>query len=131
MSTQPSSDPTVLVAIIATVFGTTLPWPFKAIMRMLRGTPEREAAAAELDAKRDGEMIQRLLDRAHDVESMLEVLRKALDKNLVRENSIVTAAELLLGMVELIPNPTPAMKAMRLRAIEILAMARRINGNPS
>lgn len=124
--TQP--DTTIAAAIIGVAFGTTLPWPLKGVWRLIRGAPEREAAAAELDAKRDGDMIQRLLDRAHDVEAMLEVLRKALDKNLVRENSIVTAAELLLGIVELIDKPTPAMKSMRLRAMEILTMARRING---
>lgn len=121
-------DPTIVGAGIGVVFGTALPWPFKALWRILRGTPEREATAAEVAAERDGDMIQRLLDRSHEVETMLEVLRKALDKNLVRENSVVTAAELLLGIVELIDKPTPAMKAMRIRAIEILALARQING---
>jgi hypothetical protein len=124
----PIDDPAVIGALIGVAFGTALPWPLKTLWRILRGSPEREAAAAEADAKRDGEMIQRLLDRAHDVETMLEVLRKALDKNLVRENAVVTAAELLLGIVELIDKPTLAMKTMRLRAIEILALARRMNG---
>jgi len=119
---------TIGAAIIGVIFGTTLPWPLKGVWRLLRGSPEREAAAAETAAERDGDMIQRLLDRCHEVETMLEVLRKVLDKNLVRENSIVTAAELLLGMVELIDKPTIGMKAMRLRAIEILTLARRING---
>jgi len=123
-----ATDPTIVGAAIGVVFGTALPWPFKAVWRFLRGYPEREAAAAEAAAERDGDMIQRLLDRNHDVETMLEVLRRALDKNLVRENSVVTAAELLLGIVELIEKPTAAMKIMRLRAIEILELARRING---
>lgn len=122
------TDPVIGGAAVGVVFGATIPWPLKALWRLLRGSPEREATAAEHAAERDGDMIQRLLDRAHDVESMLEVLRKALDKNLVRENAVVTAAELLLGIVELIERPTPAMKTMRLRAIEILALARRING---
>lgn len=124
---MPPVDSTIIAAGVGVVFGNALPWPFKTIWRILRGTPEREAAAAETAAERDGDMIQRLLDRNHDVETMLEVLRKALDKNLVRENSVVTAAELLLGIVELIDKPTQAMRIMRLRAIEILALARRIN----
>lgn len=121
-------DPNIGAALIGVIFGSALPWPAKGVWRLLRGSPEREAAAAEAAAERDGDMIQRLLDRAHDVETMLEVLRKALDKNLVRENSVVTAAELLLGIVEMIDNPSPSMKVMRLRAIEILTLARRTNG---
>lgn len=125
---MPPINSNIGAAIIGVAFGTALPWPLKGVWRMLRGNPEREAAAAETAAERDGDMIQRLLDRNHDTDSMLEVLRKALDKNLVRENSVVTAAELFLSIVEMIDKPTPAMKAMRLRAIEILAMARRMNG---
>jgi hypothetical protein len=119
---------TILSAGVGVIFGTALPWPLKIIWRVVRGDPEREAKAAETAADRDGDLIQRLLDRCHDVETMLEVVRKALDKNLVRENSVVTAAEILLGIIEQIDRPTPAMKAMRLRAIEILGLARRING---
>jgi hypothetical protein len=126
--TNPPIDSTIAGAIIGVAFGTALPWPLKALWRLLRGSADREAAAEELDAKRDGDMIQRLLDRVHDVETMLEVLRKALDKNLVRESSIVTAAELLLGIAELVDSPTPAMKMIRLRAMEILALGRRVNG---
>ena len=127
----PILDPTVTGALVGVAFGATLPWPFKALWRLIRGSPEREATAAETAAERDSDMIQRLLTRAHEVESMLEVLRKALDKNLVRENAVVTAAELLLGIVELIEKPSAAMKVMRLRAIDILALARRMNGGGS
>lgn len=125
---MPPIDPNITAAGIGVAFGTALPWPLQKLWRLIRGYPEREAAAAETAAERDGDMIQRLLDRNHDCETMLDVLRKALDKNLVRENSVVTAAELLLGIVELIDKPTLAMKVMRLRAIEILTLARRING---
>ena len=124
---SPPFDSTIAGAIIGVAFGTALPWPLKMIWRLIRGSPEREASANELAAERDGDMIQRLINRAHDVEAYLEVLRKALDKNLVRENSVVTAAELLLGIVELIDKPSPAMRAMRLRAVEILSLARHMN----
>ena len=87
------------------------------------------AKAAELDAERDGRLIEQLLGQAHEHEEIQSALRKALDKSLVRENGLVTAAELLLGIIEQIPRPTEPMKLMRLRAIEILEMARRINAS--
>lgn len=127
----PAIDPAVAAVLVGVVLGSALPWPLKALWRILRGSPEREANREATAAERDGDMIGRLLDRGHEVETMLEVLRKALDKNLVRENAVVTAAELLLGIVELIDKPTSAMKTMRLRAIAILALARRMNGSGS
>jgi hypothetical protein len=112
--------------------GAALWKPIELLTGHLKSSGAAEASAdvkrEEIDASRDGTLIQQLLDRAHDLEAMLEVLRKALDKNLVRENAVVTAAELLLGIVELIDEPTPAMKAMRIRAIDILELARRMNG---
>ncbi len=92
-------------------------------------TAANASKAAELDSERDGRLIQQLLDRMHELEQMMEVHRKALDKSLVRENGVLTAAEILIGIVELIPEPTEPMKLMRLRAIEILELAKRLNGS--
>jgi hypothetical protein len=84
-------------------------------------TEERQASA-EL-GRLLGE-ITRLTARVSDLEDLVDLLRKALDKHLIRESAIRTAAELLIAMIEQAPNPTDAMLRIRDRAVEILEQAR-------
>jgi hypothetical protein len=55
---------------------------------------------------------------------LVDLLRKALDKHLIRESAVVSAAELLIALIEQVQAPTPAMLRVRDRAVELLELAR-------
>jgi hypothetical protein len=82
-----------------------------------------------IERKASGEA-QRLLDeiaakaqRIADLEDLVDLLRKALDKHLIRESAVVSAAELLIALIEQVQAPTPAMLRVRDRAVELLELA--------
>jgi hypothetical protein len=82
----------LLPTLLGVVIGSAVPWPLKALWRQLRGS----AQLAENE-------VGRLTRRIGDLEDLVDLLRKALDKHLIRESAIRTAAELLIAM------PRPAL----------------------
>lgn len=117
------------ISVIAAALWKPAELLFKMARSIARSGAEADAKLAEIDADREQRDQDRRQDRVHELEALADSLRRALDKNLVRENSVVTAAELLVGIAEMVEMPTPGMKAARLRAIEILEMARHLNGS--
>lgn len=117
------------------LLGSALWTPAKALAGHLRAAgkadAEADSKAAETDSERDGRLIEQLLGRIRELDAMVEVHRKALDKNLVRENAVLTGAEVLLTIIEMIEEPTAPQKLMRLRAIEIIELAQRVSGSKS
>jgi hypothetical protein len=118
-------------ALLGVVIGTAAPWPLKALWHALRGSADRDDrdTAAALDAAL-GE-IARHVRRISDLEELVDLLRRALDKSLIRESAIASACELLIAVAKLVPKPSPAMLHMRDRAQQLLedAQARTTNIN--
>lgn len=65
-----------------------------------------------------------LLRRGIARESLVEVLRKALDKGRVRENAYCGALDALIVGIDALDNPPPALIAARERALERMEQAR-------
>lgn len=107
----------LLPAVGGALVGAAAPWPAKALWRLVRGPGEREDA-------REGAELQRLAAQLAERDDLVDVLRKALDKHLIRESAVVAACELLIALAGLTPNPTPAMLDMRDRAKQLLLHAR-------
>jgi hypothetical protein len=84
--------------------------------------------SGETAAAREQSEATRLLARVADLEDLIDLLRKALDKHLIRESSVVTLAELLINMIEQmldhIVDPPPALLRTYERALELLKLAR-------
>lgn len=108
---------TLAPAAAGVLIGSAAPWPLKALWRWLRGDAERAD-------QREAEELARLTARCGDLEELVDLLRRALDKHLIRESAIKTAAELLIAMIEQVPHPTPPMLRIRDRAVGILEQAR-------
>lgn len=106
---------------LLTLAGGALWKPAETMVKWLR-------ASGESEADREEKFTDQLIDRCHSLEQLIEAHRRALDKGRVRENAVLTSAEVMLGIIELIPEPSPAQQRMRLRAIEILELAKRQNG---
>jgi hypothetical protein len=109
---------------LGALIGVGTPWPVKAVWRALRGDAEREEARAKIDADRDAGELQRLTSRIGDLEDLVDLLRKALDKHLIRESAIASACELLIALAKLVPDPSGAMLHIRDRAQQLLEDAR-------
>jgi hypothetical protein len=90
-----------------------------------------EASVAPVAAREQSE-IERLTVRNGDLEDLIDTLRKALDRHLIRESAIASACELLIMLAALVPKPTEAMLRIRDRAQQLLEDARaqtsKING---
>jgi hypothetical protein len=71
--------------------GTVLPSVAKAVWRRLTGS----AAQA-----RDETQIGRLTARVSELEELIDLLRRALDKHLIRESTVASLAELLIALLE-------------------------------
>jgi hypothetical protein len=110
--------------LLGVVIGTAAPWPLKAVWQVLRGRSERETVQANLGAARDAAEFARLTKRASDLEELVDLLRKALDKHLIRESAIASACELLIALAKLVPDPSGAMLHIRDRAQQLLEDAR-------
>ena len=94
-----------------------VPWPAKAAWSWLRGGASAKAAQQMTETAR---LASQLADR----DDLVDLLRKALDKHLIRESAVASACELLIALVHMVDIPTPAMLRMRDRALEVLEDAR-------
>lgn len=114
-------DKTIAAALIGVAFGSAAPWPVKWLARLV-GRLVRGDAAQE--AAREASEVERMTARINDLEDLIDLLRKALDRHLVREGAIASACELLIALAGLVHKPTPAMLRMRDRAQQLLEDAR-------
>lgn len=99
------------------LLGSALWQPATAAARWLN---KSSAAAREAEVSE----IERLTVRVADLEDLVDLLRAALNKNLIREGAIASACELLIALVRMVPNPDAAMLHMRDRAQQLLVEAR-------
>jgi hypothetical protein len=99
------------------------PWPLKALWRLVRGQAERDdqREAAELE-RLLGQIMQQTA-RNGQLEDLIDLLRRELDKALVRGNASLTVARILLFAVDQDPRPTPAMIAARDQARAVITAA--------
>jgi hypothetical protein len=73
--------------------GSLLPWIVKECWQLLRGSADRAD-------KREHSEVERLTTRVGDLEELIDLLRKALDKHLIRESAVEGFAELLIALIE-------------------------------
>jgi hypothetical protein len=99
----------LLPTLLGVVIGSAVPWPLKALWRQLRGS----AQLAENE-------VGRLTRRIGDLEDLVDLLRKALDKHLIRESAIASACELLIALAKSVSKPSGAMLHIRDRAEQLL-----------
>lgn len=112
-------------ALIGVVFGATaVPWPAKALWRLLRGGAAREERALNGEVRRLLGEITRQAARIADLEELVDLLRKALDKHLMRESAVASAAQFIVAIVQMVSDPTPEMVRLRDRAEQLLIDAR-------
>jgi signal transduction histidine kinase len=123
-------DQTIVAALIGVAFGTAAPWPLKAAWRLLRGEAVRNAArdtaeakAAQAELERLLAEIARLAERNGDLEDLVDLLRRQLDRALTRGNAALTIARILLFAVDQEPKPSRAMIAAREQARQVIAGA--------
>lgn len=110
-------DHAIMAALAGVAVGSRAPWLFTALARVLKGSTAADAARAESEA-------QRQVVRVSDLEDLIDMLRKALDRHLIRESAIASACELLIALASMVPNPTQAMLRLRDRAQQLLEDAR-------
>jgi hypothetical protein len=122
-------------ALIGVAIGNRTPWLFGLALRLVRGQSARDAAAKVAEAAREQREIERLTVRCADLEVLVDLLRRALDRHLIRESAIASACELLIMVAAMVPQPTDAMLRIRDRAQQLLEDARaqtlKINGRGS
>jgi hypothetical protein len=118
------------VALFGAAVGGVAPWPLKAAWRLARGDSERAERHQEAEAKREAAELERLLTeiarlsaRHGELEELVDLLRRELDKALVRGNATMTMARILLFAVDQHPHPTAAMIAARDQARRVIAAA--------
>lgn len=78
------------------------------------------AHAAQLD--HDVSALEQMVARCHNLEDIVDVLRVALDRGRIRENALITVAELMLFGIRHL-HPTPEIIALKRRCEEILSAA--------
>lgn len=126
---------TLAPAAVGVLLGAAAPWPLKAAWRWLRGEAEiegrereaeagRGARAAQAELNRLLKEIARQAERNSDLEELVDLLRKALDKHLIRESAIASVCELLIALARLVEQPSAAMLHIRDRAQQLLEDAR-------
>jgi hypothetical protein len=64
-----------------------------------------------------------LVRRGSADKELVEVLRKALDKGRVRENAYCGALDALIAGIDHLPDPPPALRSARARALERMEAA--------
>jgi hypothetical protein len=101
------------LALAWVAIGNRTPWLFALLRRHLRGNEAREQSEVE-----------RLIRRVGDLEDLIDTLRKALDRHLIRESAIASACELLIMLASLVEKPDEAMLRIRDRARQLLQDAR-------
>lgn len=121
----------ILGALLSGILGgSTLPFVGKTLLRLWNGKREHQEHVEEVEAKRENAELERLLSEISrlslerkDREAYVELLRHELEKALVRGNSTVTMARILLFAVDQEPTPSPAMIAARAQAREVINAA--------
>lgn len=68
-------------------------------------------------------LVKRSFLRDATRETLIEVLRKALDKGRVRENAYCSALEALVTGIDYLQDPPPALIAARARALKMMEAA--------
>lgn len=114
----------LLPAVGGALAAHAVPWPAKALWQWIRGGADARAQSEAVQAKREQSEIQRLAVQLGDAFDLIDLLRKALDKHMIRWGSVVSACELLIALAGMVERPTPAMVAMRDRAKRLLEDAR-------
>ncbi|HVM38341.1 MAG TPA: hypothetical protein VM265_08145 [Sphingomicrobium sp.] len=96
---------------------TALPWQAWAALLPLAGAAlwKPACALARWMAGRQS--------RIEHLEQAIDELRRALDKGRVRESAIASVAELLIFAIDHVDAPSPAIVALRARALEVLELA--------
>lgn len=110
--------------LLGVAIGNRAPWLFGMVLRMVRGQAARDAAAKAADAVREQSEIERITARCSDLDDLVDTLRRALDRHLIRESAIASACELLIALVAMVPRPTEPMLRIRDRAQQLLEDAR-------
>lgn len=117
------------------IFAIVAAWPLSAWLAMLPlagaalWTPlklllERESKNDAAQLQHDVTTLEAMVARCQNLEDIIDVLRVALDRGRIRENALITVAELLLfGMRQM--HETPEIKRLRQRCAEILMHAQR------
>lgn len=116
--------------LAALLSGSALPWAGKMALRLIRGDVEHADRVADVEATREAAELERLIAEIasmrlerKDREALVDLLRHELDKALVRGNSTLTMARILLFAVDQEPTPSPAMIAARHQAREVINAA--------
>lgn len=63
--------------------------------------------------------------RITTLEELVDELRRALDKNLIRENALASCCDVLIFAIDHIADPAPAIVHLRARALSILESAQK------
>jgi hypothetical protein len=114
----------VWAALIGVVIGSGLPWCLKTVWRLLLDDAGREERALNGEVRRLLGEITRQAARIADLEELVDLLRKALDKHLMRESAVASAAQFIVAIVQMVADPTPEMIRLRDRAEQLLIDAR-------
>lgn len=110
----------VLVALASAAGTWSLPRLGALAMRLVRGDADREVGEIERMLSEIGRQAARITD----LEDLINLLRKALDKHLMREAAIASAAEFVIAIVKMVPDPTAEMIHLRDRAEQLLRDAK-------
>lgn len=102
---------------LAPLVGAALWTPAKAFLARAQ-TRERH------QLEHDASALEQMVARCHNLEDIVDVLRVALDRGRIRENALITVAELMLFGIRHL-HESPEIAALKLRCEEILKAAQR------
>lgn len=123
-----SSWPASAWAVVLPLLGNALWKPATAVARWLVHRDQHASRAADRAADREAGEAERLAVRVGDLEELVDLLRRALDKHLIRESAVASGAEHLVGLIEQmlvhVPEPTDTMLRLYDRALDLLRQAR-------
>lgn len=111
-------------ALIGVAVGNRTPWLFAVLARAVQGKSARDERAVNSEVQRLLGEISRQATRIADLEDLVDLLRKALDKHLMRESAVANAAQFIVAIIQMVPNPTPDMMRLRDQAEKLLRDAR-------
>jgi regulator of sirC expression with transglutaminase-like and TPR domain len=111
-------------ALIGVAVGNRAPWPVKALWQWMHGAGARRERQVSGEVSRLMAEITRQAARITDLEDLIDLLRKALDKHLMRESAVANAAQFIVAIIQLVPEPTADMMRLRDQAEQLLRDAR-------
>ena len=88
-------------------------WLAKPVGEMVRVLTGRQSAVETARA-----------DRIVDLEDLIDLMRKALDKGRIRESALASVADVLIFAIDHVADPPPALTQLRARALAVLQDAR-------